>query len=419
MKKSIKLSILSLLSAGLLLTNCNKFESQEDIEPLGKEQEKGKAEPQGTIHENENGRIELFPNAKPVTVADAKMLTSITEDKLVYSGKNDFFNSIKAGDILISPNTDIAPDGYLRLVNSVEKTNDGYIFYATNTTLDKAIKNGELHLAAPIMFPSQVEDVASGVEAGNEAKANGSQAEAAGTFTLTKTFSYPLNHILYDYDGNYSGTTYDQIKTNGNFTLTASMVLDLNFSGGTLTYLRVRAPLSAGNNQTLTLGGTLNLPSKTAQLANVTTIPSAGFFVGVVYVSIKPYFNLYIDYSGSISAYAKFGYNGSTTITPEIKYQNNTWTTAAPKTFSLTGTKPVTNVSATFRASLRPRLTFALYGCTSCASAYLEGSVYGSITCSLTPVSKQIKGGLAASAGAVLFGFNKSYNNFLNYPINL
>lgn len=416
MKRNLKLSMLSLISAGLLLTNCNKFENQADLEPMNNEN--ARVEPQGTIHENENGRIELFPNAKPVLVADAKMLTAITPDKLVYKGENDFFNSVRAGDILISPNTDIAPDGYLRVVNLVEKTPDGYIFYSTNTTLDKAIKNGELHLAAPIMFPAQTGDVVDGSEIVGEDKSGGNGVESAGTFTLTKTFTYPLNHILYDYNGNYS-STYDQIRTNGSFSLTASMILDLTFSGGTLTYLRVRAPFTASNNQTLTLGGSLNLPSKTSQLANVTTIPSAGFFVGVVYVSIKPYFNLYIDYGGSINAYATFGYNGSTTITPQIKYQNNAWTTSAPITYSLAGTKPVTNVSATFRASLRPRLTFALYGCTSCASAYLEGSVYGSITCSLSPLSKQIKGGLAASAGAVLFGFNKSYNNFLNYPFNL
>lgn len=409
MKKKLTLSILSLILAGLLLTNCNKFETQ-DIEPQGNT--KGKIEPQGTIHENENGRIELFPNAKPVSVTDAKKLTAITPDKLMYTGTNDFFNAVKEGDILISPNTDIAPDGYLRVVTRVEKTADGYIFHSTNTTLDKAIKNGELHLSSPIMFPSEVETLGDVFATENETKST------RGTFTLTRTFSYPLNHTLYDYDGS-SNTTYDRIRTNGSFSLTASMVLDLTFSGGNLTYLRVRTPFTAANTQTLTLGGTLNLPSRTSQLANVTTIPSAGFFVGAVYVSIKPYFNLYIDYGGSISAYATFGYTGSTTITPQIRYQNNRWTTSAPITYSLTGTKPVTNVSATFRASLRPRLTFALYGCTSCASAYLEASVYGRITCSLTPPSKQIRAGLAASAGAVLFGFNKSYNNFVDFPVNL
>lgn len=407
MKKRLSLLILSFISAGLLLTNCNKFETDAALEPQGNV----KIEPEGTIHENENGRIELFPNAKPVTVADAKMLIEITPDKLVYRGINSFFNSVKEGDILISPNTDIAPDGFLRLVYRIEKTADGYIFHSTNTTLDKAIKNGELHLAAPIMFPSEVETLGDVFTGENETK-------SAGTFTLTRTFTYPLNHRLYDADGN-SNTTLDQVRTNGNFTLSASMILDLTFSGGSLTYLRVRTPFTASNNQTLTLGGTMNLFKRTSQLANVTTIPSAGFFVGVVYVSVKPFFNLYIDYSGSISAYATFGYNGSTTITPQIKFQNNSWTTSAPTNFNLAGTKPVTNVSSTFEASLRPRLTFSLYGCTSCASAYLEASVNGKITCSLTPPSKQIRASLGASAGAVLFGYNKDYTNFLNYPINL
>lgn len=411
MKKNYNLIFLFMLSAGMLLTNCNKFETEADLEPQGNIHTKGTTEPQGAIHENENGRIELFPNAKPVTVADAKMLTSISPDQLIYRGKNTFFDGIKEGDILISPNTDIAPDGYLRVVNSVEKTADGYIFYSSNTTLDKAIKNGELHLSTPIMFPSETTPLG---DVFNEETEN----KSVGTFTLTRTFTYPLNHRLYDYDGN-SNTTYDQVRTNGNFSLTASMILDLTFSGGNLTYLRVRTPFTASNSQTLTLGGTLNLFNRTSQLANVTTIPSAGFFVGAVYVSIKPYFNLYIDYSGNVSAYATFGYNGSTTITPQIRYQNNAWTTSAPITYSLAGTKPVTNVSATFKASLRPRLTFALYGCTSCASAYLEASVYGRITCSLTPPSKQIRAGLAASAGAVLFGFNKNYTNFVDFPVNL
>ena len=379
----------AVLSTMSFLTNCKKVEKS--------------VEPQSSIQQNENGKIELFPNAKVVSENDSKLLTSVQENKLVFNGNSEFLNSMKVGDILIASVSEIAPDGYLRVVNSIEKSGGSYTFITSNSSLEKAVKNGNIHVEFPVMFNA------------NEGIDNGKTTGYSGTTSKT----IPLNRVLYDKDGNQS-TDYDQVSTQGSLVLSAYMSVDMNFSWGSLTYFDAKTTFGASNSQTLTIGGTFSLPQKTVKIYNNSTIPSVNFVVGGVPVNIKPVVDVYVDYGGSITAQAKFGYKGNTTISPEVKYQSGAWTTVAPRSLSLVGYKPNVNLNANFNASIRPRITFSLYGCQSCASAYLEASVYGKLACSLFPnVSKNIVAGFSVSAGANLFGYHKDYPVFLNYQWNL
>lgn len=383
-----KFIIASIVCLGMLsTTSCKKEEKTID--------------PTSTTQQGENGNIELFPNAKVVSDTENKNLTSVTEESLTFTGSSDFFNSIKVGDILMSGTSELAPDGYLRSVNSIEKNGNTVVFHTSNSSLEKAIKNGNIHVEFPIMFNAN-EDLETG--------------KTSALYTNTQTKTIPLNHILYDKDGNKTGTLYDQISTNGSLVFSATMSIDMNFSWGSLNYFDAKTTFAATNSQTLTMGGTLTIPQKTVKMYGNTSIPSVNFVISGVPVNIKPYVDVYVDYGGSVTAQAKFGYKGQTSYTPEIKYQNGSWKYLSVKSASLVGYKPNVNLSANFSASLRPRITFALYGCQSCASAYLQASVYGDLDCTLSPtITKKVSGGVKLGAGATLFGYHVDNDSFYNY----
>lgn len=384
MKKTLILAVVAIASIGLL-NNCKKTEQA--------------IEPSSSVQQSENGQVELFPHAKVVN-DDIKKQTLITEESLTFVGESEFLKAVKVGDILIAGTCDLAPDGYLREVNRVEKNGDSYTFHTTNSSLEKAIKNGNIHIEFPVMFDA------------NEDLENG---KTSANYTNTQTKTLPLNYLLYDKDGK-ANTLYDRITTNGSLVFSAKMTVDMNFSWGTLHYFSAKTTFGAANSQTLTIGGTMNIPQKTVKIYANSTIPSVNFVVSGVPVNIKPYVDVYVDYGGSITAQAKFGYKGQTTYTPEIRYQNGNWKFYSVRSASLVGYKPNVNLNANFDASLRPRITFALYGCQKCASAYLQASVFGNLECSLSPtVTKKISGGVKLGAGATLFGFNINNDAFYTY----
>ena len=384
MKTKIILAVAVLASISLL-TNCKKAEQV--------------VEPSNSVQQSENGQVELFPHAKVVN-EDIKNQTAVAEESLTFVGESEFLKAVKVGDILIAGTSELAPDGYLRLVNSIEKNGETYTFYTSNSSLEKAIKNGNIHVEFPIMFNA------------NEDMENG---KTTALYTNTQTKTLPLNYLLYDKDGKAT-TTYDRIITNGSLVFTANMSIDMSFSWGSLQYFDAKTTFGATNSQTLTIGGSMNITPKTLKIYGNTTIPSVNFVVSGVPVNIKPFVDVYVDYGGNITAQAKFGYKGQTAYTPEIRYQNGSWKFYSVKSASLVGYKPNVNLSANFNASLRPRITFAVYGCQKCASAYLQASVFGDLECSLSPtVSKKISGGVNLGAGATLFGYNINDDSFYTY----
>lgn len=383
-----KLLLIATVFASLALTTSCKKETQT-------------IEPTTNVQGSENGKIELFPNAKVVSETESKNLTTVTDEQLIFTGESTFLNDVKVGDILIASVSEITPDGYLRVVNKIEKSGNVYTFSTSNSSLEKAIKNGNIHVEFPIMF-NDIESTETG--------------KTSALFTTSQSKTIPLNYVLYDKDGNKTSTLYDQVRTDGSLVFSANMSIDMSFSWGSLQYFDAKTTFAASNSQTLTIGGTLNIPQKTVKIYNNSTIPSVNFVVSGVPVNIKPIVDVYVDYGGSITTQAKFGYKGQTSYSPEIKYQSGSWKYMATKSASLVGYKPNVALNANFSASLRPRVTFALYGCQKCASAYLEASVYGELDCSLTPtVSKKISGGVKLGAGAILFGYNKDYPSFYQY----
>jgi hypothetical protein len=392
MNKKLSLSASVLASASLLFyTGCKKIE-KEALQPTP-----SPVEGATTKSSNEHGSVELSANTRIVSNEINKTLVAIDEATLTFKGESEFLNNIKPGHILVASLNDVAVDGYLRTVISVEKNGDTYVVFTSQASLENVIVNGNIHVEQPLTFYADENQKLSSV----------------GTST-SKTIA--LNKVLYDKDGNVS-TTYDQLSTSGNVVLSASLFLDITFSGSTLTYFKANTQFSGNHTQSITAGGTITIPSSTKKLL-VAKLPAVSFTVGILPVTIRPNLDVSLDYSGTINANATFGYNGTVSVKPEIKFQNNTWSYGALRSMSVVGNKPVVNLNATLSATIRPRLNALLYGCT-CASAYLQAEAYVNLQASAFPVSKTLKAGIKGGAGANMFGYSPSNNALFNYFVVL
>ncbi len=355
------------------------------------------------VESNENGKVELSENTKIIAENLGKSIVSVNETSVVFNAESDLLNSIKVGDIIVASVSERAPDGFLRTVNKIERNGNVYTFFTTQASLENAIVNGEIHIDRPISL---------NIEQPNTTNATAKTDAYSNSYSRT----IPLNYVVYDVDRN-NATTYDQVKTNGNLVLNASMFLDIRISGGRLQYFVANTTFGATNSLSLTIGGVMTAAPTSINIFN-SSLPNVTFFVGSLPITVKPKIDIFVDYSGSVSAYAKYNYNASASIKPQIKFESGVWSYSFTKSISARGNKPTTNLSASANVSLRPRIPFMLYGCT-CASAYLQGEAYLNLAASISPYSKTLKAGLRAGAGANMFGYSPSNNAIFNYSVNL
>lgn len=385
MKKKIILAVAVFASIGLL-TDCKKTEQV--------------IEPSRSVQQNENGYIELFPHAKVVSPELVNSLTTVSEDQLVFSKDNEFVENIKLGDILIGSVSEKAPDGFLRTVNKIDKINGSYVFYTSNASLEQAVKDGKVHVEFPIVF-NDIENTEVGKVSG---------------FTSSTSKTINTSNIFYDKDLN-NGTTSDQVRTNGSLVLSANMSVDMNFSWGSLTYFDAKTVFTATNSQTLTIGASVPFLNKSKVLYTNNTFPSVTFYVGAVPIVIKPKLDIFAQITGDINAAVSYSYKGTAQITPQIKYTKSTgWKTYAAKSVSLTGIRPNATLSGELEASVNAKITFSLYGCQKCSSAFLQAGVFGGLEFTATPsISKKLSAGFKVGAGATLFAQNVAYDPFFKY----
>jgi hypothetical protein len=382
MKKHLLFSCMMLAST-MFFSSCGE-KVAEQIQPQ-----------QETTSKNENGFVELSANTKVVNADINNSLRGISESSLTFEANNAFFDKIKAGDILVAAPNEIAPDGYLRTVIRVEKNGNSYVFHTQQAKIEEAVKNANIHIETPLRF--------------NPEK---NTAKTADNFSQNFSQSIGLNWIIYDRDGNNS-TTIDQIRTSGSLTLSAGMFLSMQIQNNQLRYFYTSTNFNARHDQSIIVGGSVNVSGSTRVYNQ--PLPNVTFTVGVLPITVKPTMEVFLGYQGTANASVTFGYTGQATAAPNIKFENGAWSYGFSRSISATRKPLSTNVSATLTGSIKPKVTFALYGCT-CASAYIQGEVYVTLT---VPSSAPLRAGIKGGAGANLFGYAPSNNAIFNLPIGI
>ncbi len=127
-------------------------------------------------------------------------------------------NGVGAGTVLISGETTLAPEGFLRKVVSVTEDGDVLRLVTQQAALTEAVAGGSI-LAARQLTPAAVDSVSvvEGVEY-LPAKAN-----------TTGGFAFELDLVAWDLDGD-DATTFDQIRVTGELAMSAGLELELEFA---------------------------------------------------------------------------------------------------------------------------------------------------------------------------------------------
>ncbi|WP_156043738.1 hypothetical protein [Cellulomonas sp. URHE0023] len=104
-----------------------------------------------TIEAPQAGRVVVAPETHVLAPAEQDGLLSLTEDTVVFQG----IAPLVAGDVVASGITDVAPDGMLRRVFSVERLGDTSIVHTAPAEFTDALLDAHVHLTDIVLDGSQ------------------------------------------------------------------------------------------------------------------------------------------------------------------------------------------------------------------------------------------------------------------------
>ena len=184
------------------------------------------ATPEPTLSPVPAGDVVIPDTTKVLAGTTLQNLTAVSEDRSVYtfSAVTEELASLKQGDVIVGI-SDLAPDGFLRKVESVSTEGDQVVVQTQQATLAEAIETGSLSLTQELR-PADVRGgfVQPGVQLASASLAQiGEHQQYLWTIDL-------VNVLLFDADGD-EGTTGDQIRANGSIRFNISMDFRLHVVG--------------------------------------------------------------------------------------------------------------------------------------------------------------------------------------------
>ncbi|MGC9335261.1 MAG: hypothetical protein ACP5JJ_13995, partial [Anaerolineae bacterium] len=276
-------------------------------------------------------------------------LTAVSEDRSVYtfSAVTEQLSSLKQGDVIVGI-SDLAPDGFLRKVESVSTEGDQVVVQTQQATLAEAIETGSLSLTQELR-PQDVRGrlVQPGVQLASA---------SLGQIGEHKQYLWIIDLVdvlLFDADGN-EGTTGDQIRADGSIRFNMSMDFRLHVVGFELRDFYLVG--SAAEYADIRITGNAKLLDKHlsksvgSYVLNAILVP-----IGPVPVWITPILNIEVGLDGTASIGIEAGIEQEVTLQAGLQYTKKS------------GWKPIGELTKAFEA-YPPRIT-----------GNLEVEAYGSI----------------------------------------
>ncbi|HNS50962.1 MAG TPA: hypothetical protein PKO09_07245 [Anaerolineae bacterium] len=241
-------------------------------------------------------------------------LTGISEDRSVYtfSSTTDQLASLEPGDVIVAAASGLAPDGFLRKVESVSTDGGRVVVHTQQAKLAEAIDTGGVSLSQELV----PEDVRGG------SARPGVQLASASMGQIDKHKGYnwrvALAHVvLFDADGKDS-TTNDQIRADGSVNFDMKMDFVVRIVGTDLREARLVGSVSEYAD--IRIGGNAALSKKyektvASYVLNVICVP-----VGPVPVCITPNLTIKVGLDGSASIGIEAGVQQQVSLRAGLEY---------------------------------------------------------------------------------------------------
>ena len=255
--------------------------------------------------------IVISDSTKVVTEETEQHLISSSEDlsTLVFSQMTEDLTDLKPGDILVSGITDKTPDGYLRQVVTIEKS-DGYTTLGTvQAALDDFVEEGDLHVSQTLTS-ADIDDIelAEGVTLDNSRDVQGNKLRLN------------INNVVLLQSGGQKVTAF------GSLTLDPRYDLDVSVRFGSLKELKFVVDLK----EEVDIGINANLDLNSRKVSKkITTLKSKNIkvIIGGVPVVFKVTMPIYLHLDGSLSAGIEAKVNQSANVKAGLQYKNGNWST--------------------------------------------------------------------------------------------
>jgi len=260
------------------------------------------------------GDVVIPDTTKVLTGTTILSLAAVSEDQSLYtfSGTTAQLAALAPGDVIVGAGSELAPDGFLRRVESVSTEGDQVVVQTSQAKLAEAIETGSVSLSQELL-PADVRGgyVQPGVEL---------VSASMGQIDKHKEYNWrvALEHVvLFDADGKDS-TTNDQIRADGSINFDMSMDFVVRIVGADLREAHLIG--SASEYADLRIGGNATLSKKyektvASYVLNVICVP-----VGPVPVCITPNLSIKVGLDGSASVGIEAGVQQQVSLRAGLEY---------------------------------------------------------------------------------------------------
>lgn len=297
-----------------------------------------------------------FTNALDCNTAPSPLQNPVPDPaqctaKLVFSKSTPFLQDLKVGELMVSGIGPNAPYGYLQKVTKITTAGEQVTVETQAASLDEALIEGQFEKGGTLK-PDQL----------------ASQVLRQGVTPQGQSFSYNINTVLYDHDGNNS-TTDDQVRLKGDLSLNVDDGLSYNLKWKKVLgvpiypngiYVRMAYGFDQSANVTLEADLKIDL-EKEVELVKYTFSPIT-FFIGPVPVVLIPTVRVTADMKGNIKAKMTFGASERITAKAGFEYNNGFKNITSFPEPTFNSFSNITGVSGHGEAGLNIQGEILLYG---------------------------------------------------------
>ncbi|AZI44841.1 hypothetical protein EHF33_18135 (plasmid) [Deinococcus psychrotolerans] len=360
--------LLSALTLSLLAVSCGSGTPQPPLQTL--------PDPDFTRPEDTT----LSPNTRILTPAARTALVSASPDLSILRFKTSPDTAFAPGQILVSQDTPIIPDGMLRRVLSVKVVGNLTEVETDQASLEDAVENGTL-MAEEELSLDDIEEQMIDTTGGVEVFINGKPAlvpqglRPQGTKTIGKLELQIKDKVLCQLDGD------------SKVVMTGSFYADFKvFANAKLKWFKLKhfdAGVEMNEKSTVSLSGECSktLFKKEVELARF-KMRVRTYWIGPLPVVVRPEIVMTAGANGKISAKVDFSATHEFHARYGIKWdKGDGWNTISDRTQSFTYTKPKFSASLDAEGYIGARAGVRFYGL---ASAFVHPKIFADFGASVT-----------------------------------
>lgn len=296
-----------------------------------------------------NPDVKIHENAIVVSDETNQKLTAVDSTHVTYTGTGNQIDDIKAGSVLVSEPTLIAPFGYLRKVTQISRQGNQTILTTEDAKITDVIEDGKIKIQK-IITP--------------------------GDTLRSNLFEGNMDLLLFDNDNN-PNTVDKQIKLNGAYSIGMELIFELTIENSQVEYSKIGISVIKDIDLNLNASGRLDLLNQNlqAEIFDFDLNPQV-FYIGVVPIVLVPNLYSHAGLKGEIEASVTYGGKYQTTTSYYAEYYPNSgWDFKKDTINQITNPYIICQASLSGKAFFDLGIKYKFYGLSS-NNVNLKGEVF-------------------------------------------